>query len=60
MDVQLFYELTETTLFQVTVCGYSDKLHVLFDKVIEKITNFTFDEKRFHILKENVSRYLFI
>jgi hypothetical protein len=41
--------------FQLGVGGYNSKQHVLLDKVMEKLTNFKIDPKRFEILKENVS-----
>jgi hypothetical protein len=41
--------------FQLGVGGYNSKQHVLLDKIIEKLTNFKIDPKRFEILKENVS-----
>ena len=41
--------------FQLGVGGYSSKQHVLLDKIMEKLTNFKIDPKRFEILKENVS-----
>jgi hypothetical protein len=41
--------------FQLGVGGYNSKQHVLLDKIMEKLTNFKIDPKRFEILKENVS-----
>lgn len=40
---------------QLGIGGYSSKQHVLLDKIMEKLTNFKVDPKRFEILKENVS-----
>lgn len=37
---------------QVVVNGYDHKLGVLLDCVLEKIVNFTVDEKRFEMLKD--------
>jgi secreted Zn-dependent insulinase-like peptidase len=41
--------------FQLGVGGYNSKQHVLLDKIMEKLTHFKIDPKRFEILKENVS-----
>lgn len=35
--------------------GYNHKQHILLKKIMEKLTNFKIDPKRFNILKENVS-----
>lgn len=40
---------------QLGIGGYSSKQHVLLDKIMEKLTNFKVDPKRFEILKEIVS-----
>lgn len=42
-------------VFQLGIGGYNSKQHVLLDKIMEKLTNFKIDSKRFEILKENVS-----
>jgi hypothetical protein len=42
-------------VFQLGIGGYNSKQHVLLDKIMEKLTNFKIDPKRFEILKENVS-----
>ncbi|XP_014680687.1 PREDICTED: insulin-degrading enzyme-like [Priapulus caudatus] len=42
----------------LAVEGYSDKQHVLLRKVMEKMTSFQIDPKRFDILKENYLRGL--
>ena len=39
----------------MTAKGYTDKLHVLLRKVVEKLATFKIDPKRFEILKELVS-----
>lgn len=38
--------------------GYNDKLHVLLAKIMDRLTNFKIDEKRFNILKEELHRCL--
>ncbi|XP_013144046.1 PREDICTED: insulin-degrading enzyme [Papilio polytes] len=37
----------------IEVEGYDDKQHVLLDKIVEYVTNFKTDHKRFKIMKEN-------
>lgn len=44
---------------QLGVGGYNHKQHVLLSKIMEKLTNFQIDPKRFEILKENVSTSCF-
>jgi insulysin len=39
----------------LAIGGYSNKQHIFLDKVMEKLTNFKVDPKRFEICKENVS-----
>jgi hypothetical protein len=46
--------------FQLGVGGYNSKQHVLLDKIMEKLTDFKIDPKRFEILKENVSNEILI
>lgn len=41
----------------MNVSGYNDKQHIFLDKVMEKLTNFKVDPKRFAIYKESVSVY---
>lgn len=43
------------SLFQLLVKGYNDKLHVLLEKIMERMTSFQVDPKRFEILKDAVS-----
>ncbi|XP_023021581.1 insulin degrading metalloproteinase isoform X2 [Leptinotarsa decemlineata] len=38
--------------------GYNNKQHILLAKIMEKLTNFKVDSKRFNILKENYIRNL--
>lgn len=42
-------------MFQLGIGGYSNKQHVLLEKILDKLTNFKINPKRFEILKENVS-----
>lgn len=44
---------------QLGIGGYNHKQHVLLSKIMEKLTNFQIDPKRFEILKENVSTLFF-
>ena len=43
----------------VSFNGYNDKMGVLINKVFEKMTSLKIDPKRFNILKENVTLFLF-
>ncbi|KAG7247423.1 hypothetical protein CRUP_023531, partial [Coryphaenoides rupestris] len=36
----------------LSVKGYNDKQHILLKKIMEKMTRFQIDEKRFDIIKE--------
>jgi insulysin len=38
--------------------GYNDKMHILLQKVIEKMTSFQIDAQRFELLKDNYVRAL--
>ena len=40
---------------QIGLSGYNEKLPILLEKVMSKMTNFQVDEKRLEILKELVS-----
>ncbi|KAH0808873.1 hypothetical protein GEV33_013918 [Tenebrio molitor] len=42
----------------LAIGGYSNKQHIFLDKVMEKLTNFKVDPKRFEICKENYIRNL--
>uniref|UniRef100_A0A8C4YMS4 Insulin-degrading enzyme n=1 Tax=Gopherus evgoodei TaxID=1825980 RepID=A0A8C4YMS4_9SAUR len=42
----------------LSVEGYNDKQHILLKKIIEKMTTFEIDEKRFEIIKEAYVRSL--
>ena len=42
-------------IFQLNIKGYNDKQQVLLEKVLDKVTSFTVDPKRFEILKDAVS-----
>ncbi|XP_068423658.1 insulin-degrading enzyme isoform X4 [Clinocottus analis] len=42
----------------LSVKGYSDKQHILLQKIVEKMANFEIDEKRFDIIKEAYMRSL--
>jgi len=46
---------------QFTIRGYSDKQHVLLQKLMDKMMSLEIDDKRFEILLERVSyvRYFF-
>ncbi|KAI6696779.1 hypothetical protein NL676_016898 [Syzygium grande] len=53
----LRYKVHHTnTGFQVTVVGYSHKLRILLEKVIEKIATFEVRPERFAVIKEVVSK----
>lgn len=53
------WELTNTKYGMILgIGGYNSKQHVLLDKIMEKLTNFKIDPKRFDILKENYVRGL--
>ncbi|XP_033611295.1 insulin-degrading enzyme-like [Cryptotermes secundus] len=55
----LRWELSNTKYGMILgVGGYNSKQHVLLDKIMEKLTNFKIDPKRFEILKENYVRGL--
>lgn len=55
----LTWNLTSTKYgLELAIGGYNHKQHVLLEKVIDKMTNFTIDPKRFVILKENFIRSL--
>jgi len=45
---------------QFTIKGYSDKQHVLLQKLMDKMMTLEIDEKRFAILLERVSCICFI
>nr|XP_045607622.1 insulin-degrading enzyme-like [Procambarus clarkii] len=51
----LTYSLSNTKYgLTLTVKGYDDKQHVLLEKIMECMTSFTVDPKRFEILKDAV------
>jgi len=53
------WELSNTKYGMVLgIGGYNNKQHVLLNKIIEKLTDFKIDPKRFEILKENYIRGL--
>ncbi|XP_010057119.2 insulin-degrading enzyme-like 1, peroxisomal [Eucalyptus grandis] len=53
----LYYSVHDTnTGFQVTVVGYSHKLRILLEKVIEKIATFEVRPERFVVIKEVVTK----
>lgn len=43
------------SVFQLTVKGYNDKLHVLLEKIVEQMTSFSVAPKRFEMVKDAVS-----
>lgn len=55
----LNYDL-QNTVYGMYLCvkGYSDKQHILLRKIMEKMTTFEIDEKRFDIIKEAYMRSL--
>ncbi|KAK3095847.1 hypothetical protein FSP39_019946 [Pinctada imbricata] len=55
----LHYSL-DCTIYGLTlsVKGYNEKQHILLKKIIEKLTTFKVDPKRFEIYKENYTRGL--
>ncbi|CAM5157075.1 unnamed protein product [Natator depressus] len=55
----LNYDLQNTIYgMYLSVKGYNDKQHILLKKIIEKMTTFEIDEKRFEIIKEAYMRSL--
>ncbi|XP_048268577.1 insulin-degrading enzyme isoform X2 [Bombus affinis] len=57
--VGLKWELTNSKYgMTLGIVGYDDKLHVLLNKIIDKMINFKVDPKRFEIWKENYIRSL--
>ncbi|CAH0553954.1 unnamed protein product [Brassicogethes aeneus] len=55
----LRWELVNTKYGLIlAIGGYSNKQHILLEKVIEKLVNFKIDPKRFAIYKENYIRNL--
>uniref|UniRef100_A0A1Y1LI14 Insulin-degrading enzyme n=1 Tax=Photinus pyralis TaxID=7054 RepID=A0A1Y1LI14_PHOPY len=55
----LKWELSNTKYGLILVLGgYNEKQHILLGKIIEKLTNFKVDPKRFEIFKENYIRTL--
>ncbi|XP_018331415.1 insulin-degrading enzyme [Agrilus planipennis] len=55
----LKWELSNTKYGLILeVGGYSDKQHILLRKIMEKLTSFKIDPKRFEIFKENYIRQL--
>ncbi|XP_049939528.1 insulin-degrading enzyme [Schistocerca serialis cubense] len=55
----LRWELSNTKYGMILgIGGYNNKQHVLLDKIVEKLTNFKIDPKRFDILKEHYIRGL--
>lgn len=55
----LKYDLQSTQYgISLTVRGYSDKLDVLLNKIVQKMVSFNIDKKRFEILKEAYGRSL--
>ncbi|KFM79353.1 Insulin-degrading enzyme, partial [Stegodyphus mimosarum] len=55
----LSYVLTSSKLgINLSIKGYNDKQHVLLQKIIERLTNFEIEPKRFEILKEELRRCL--
>lgn len=53
-------KLNPFSMFQISVGGYNDKQHIFLNKVMEKLTSFKVDPKRFAIYKENVRKYYVI
>ncbi|KAK4883510.1 hypothetical protein RN001_006829 [Aquatica leii] len=55
----LKWELTNTKSGLILALGgYTEKQHILLDKIIEKLTDFKINPKRFEIFKENYIRSL--
>ncbi|CAL8256778.1 unnamed protein product [Lota lota] len=55
----LNYDLQNTIYgMYLSVKGYNDKQHILLKKIVEKMTTFEIDEKRFDIIKEAYMRSL--
>ncbi|KAI3760627.1 hypothetical protein L1987_51025 [Smallanthus sonchifolius] len=53
----LYYAISHTDNgFQVTLTGYSHKLKILLETVIEKITTFEVKPDRFYVIKELVAK----
>ncbi|XP_022766679.1 insulin-degrading enzyme-like 1, peroxisomal isoform X2 [Durio zibethinus] len=45
--------------FQVTLCGYNDKVNILLEIVIDKIANFEVKPDRFSIIKEMITKDIY-
>ncbi|KAG7155866.1 Insulin-degrading enzyme-like [Homarus americanus] len=55
----LTYSLSNTKYgLTLSIKGYNDKQHVLLEKIMERMTTFTVDPKRFEILKDAYVRAL--
>ena len=46
-----------TLVFQLSVKGYNHKQPVLLRKILERMTDFQLDPKRFPVIKERVSAW---
>ena len=57
-ELDYSFEINDYGL-EITFNGYNDKMGVLINKVFEKMTSLKIDPKRFNILKENVTLFLF-
>lgn len=53
--LSLFFLNRFMIVIQLAVGGYNNKQHVLLQKIMDKLTDFKIDPKRFYICKENVS-----
>ena len=50
--------LFDKNSFQFSVIGYNDKQDTFMLKILQRMTNFDVDSKRFEVLKEKVSTNL--
>lgn len=55
VSIYLFCFFLFMIVVQLAVGGYNNKQHVLLQKIMDKLTDFKIDPKRFYICKENVS-----
>ncbi|XP_042894803.1 insulin-degrading enzyme isoform X2 [Parasteatoda tepidariorum] len=55
--IQYFLRCSKAGIF-LNIKGYTDKQHILLQKVMDKLTDLNFDQKRFDILKERLRREL--
>lgn len=47
-------KINNTTLLQVTIQGFSEKIEVLLIRILERIVRFELEKTRFHAIKNRV------